>query len=170
MKSVLLVYMFPCFVMAVYYRVTFLHFSLKHSENCKTLPREHPIGFQSPKMFLFKDIFFLLKFRYVTQIEWSQFGIFEFRHNLSFVTFWVLSQLDFLSCQLKFWSFVTIWVEFCHHLSWVLSPFEFLNLLTIWVEFHHNLSLSFLVHNFFCKKIYLVKLVFFVKKQERTRP
>ena len=59
---------------------------------------------------------------------WSQF---EFCHNLSFVTIWVLLVLSKFECL----SFVTVWVfEFCHNLS-------FWGLVTIWVfELSHNLS------------------------------
>ena len=45
-------------------------------QHCKTLPREHLIGYQGFKMFLLKDHFF-------------------FSHNLGFVIIQVLSQLDF---------------------------------------------------------------------------
>ena len=68
---------------------------------------------------------------------------FEFCHNLSYITTWVLSQLDFfefgqiLSLGFKFLNFVTLWVL-------GLSPFEFMSFITICVfEFHHNLSFQF---------------------------
>ena len=89
-------------------------------------------------------------------------GPFEFCHNLTFVTIWLLSQFGF--CHNL--SFVTTWVfpqlEFCHNSSlspefWVLSQFDFFfkvlsqfdfwSFVTIWVfEFHPNLSFEF-CHN-----------------------
>ena len=97
----------------------------------------------------------------------------EFCHNLSFVTIWVLLQFEFCH-NLSFvnsvlshceFEFVTIWVfEFWHHLSfWVLSQFEFLGFITIWVfELHHNLS--WVLSQFgFLSLIRIWVLSFFVK-------
>ena len=80
----------------------------------------------------------------LSQIEFLSFvtiRVFEFGHNLSFATIWVLSQFEF--CQ--YLSFVTIWVvlqfEFLNFISIkVSSQFEFLSFITLGdFEFHHNL-------------------------------
>ena len=83
---------------------------------------------------------------------------FEFLHNLSFVTTWVLfSQFDFeFRHTLSFWvlsqfellSFFIFWVmsqlDFCHNLSfvriWVVSQLEFCHNLSLFFEFRHPLS------------------------------
>ena len=99
--------------------------------------------------------FELLSFFSQFSFSFVPIWVFELCHNLSF---WVLSQFEFLS-------FVTIWVfEFCHDLSfWVLSTFGFLSFVTfrffifilsqflffsfvtIWVfKFCHNLCFWFL--------------------------
>ena len=51
----------------------------KHSENRKTLPREHLIGCQGVKIFLLKDPF-LSSFFFIN----LDFSYFKFCHNLSF--------------------------------------------------------------------------------------
>ena len=83
------------------------------------------------------------------------FAQFEFCHNLSFVTIWVLSLFWCLS-QFEFSQF-----ELCHNLSfviiWVLSQFEFSHTLVLipilvfsHLWFYPNLDLSHLefCHNF----------------------
>ena len=111
---------------------------LKHRENCKTLPFEHLIGCQCVKdvfnkknHFFYRQVLSPNKFLSFVLIwfEFCQNWVFEFGHNLSFVTIWVFE----FGCNWIFW----VW----HNLSFELSQFEFLSVVTIGVlEFCHNWS------------------------------
>ena len=114
-----------------------LVFIIKHSKNCKTLPREHFIGCQGVKMFLLKDpfkVFSSHKLRFVIIQVLSRFEFLRF-DNLSF---WLFSKFEVLSySQFEFCHILSYWFlpqfEFCHNLNcWVLSQFELLSFVTIW--------------------------------------
>ena len=79
----------------------------------------------------------------LTKRPFKDLSLIELCHNL---TFWVLSQFDFLSYHnLNFWVCHNMTFWFCHNMSfWVLPQLEFLSFVTISVvDFCHNLTFWF---------------------------
>ena len=99
----------------------------------KTLPRVHLISCWGVKLFLPKDCINFVKILFVRTWVFDFFSltisVFGFHHNSSFLVLLFFEFLSFVAIWIvTIWVFscVTIWVVFCHKLSfWVLSQLKF---------------------------------------------